>query len=194
MKVYLISLVFILILEITFSQVYFKCDSQQICEQCSETDLSINGEVYCLKCNEQNGYIGIAGICTKKEIIPEKRLIKNCQSYSPNIEFCAVCNGSNKIKFTKSCDQSDTNKLDTKWKIIILALGGDIIIGLIVMVVLLIKYRERKPKKEVNNNPKNENTKNINNYNNNSNDSLSLPQQLQKEKLPKENEFYSCDK
>ena len=173
MKVYLISLFIVLILKIALSQVHFNCDSQQICEKCSETDLSINGEVYCLKCNEQNGYIGIAGICTKKELIPVKRLINNCQSYSPTIEFCAVCKGSNKIQLTKSCDTS--NKLDGKWKIIIFVSGGCLLIGLIVMIILLIKYRKRKSTKKVNNNTNNKNKKEV-------------------PPLQNEDEFYSCEK
>lgn len=182
MKVYLISLFIVLILKITLSQVHFSCDSQQICEKCSETDLSINGEVYCLKCNEQNGYIGIAGICTKKELIPVKRLINNCQSYSPTIEFCAVCKGSNKIQLTKSCDTS--NKLDRKWKMIILVSGGCLLIGLIVLIILLVKYRKRKSTKKVNNNQNSE----IIEYSNNNN------KNNKKGNLPNENDFYSCEK
>ena len=191
MKVYLISLFIVLILKITLSQVHFTCDSQQICEKCSETDLSINGEVYCLKCNEQNGYIGIAGICTKKELIPVKRLINNCQSYSPTIEFCAVCKGSNKIHLTKLCDTS--SKLDRKWKIIVLVSGGCLLIGLIVMIILLVKYRKRKSTKKVNNNPNNEIIKYINTTTNKK-EVPPLQQHLQKGNLQNEDEFYFCEK
>lgn len=120
----------------------FNCNSKEICEKCLDNEYSVNGDLYCAKCNDKKGYIGVAGTCIKKENFPKEMLIPNCFSYSPNLEYCAVCDDKDsKFYITESikCD-SLKMKLTTKWIVLICVLGGSFIIGLILIIVLIVKY------------------------------------------------------
>ena len=79
-----------------------------MCAKCSESEFDIDGNPYCLKCNEKQGYIGVAGTCINKEDFPSKKIIDSCQSYSANVAFCAVCMGKDQIKIASSCEGSGT--------------------------------------------------------------------------------------
>lgn len=172
--------------------------SQYICLEYSESEFDINGNSYCLKCDENKGYIGIAGTCIPKDDFPSKKIIDNCQSYSLNVAYCAVCNGNNRIKITKSCENKDKLPM---WIFFICVFTGILIIGSIIMVIVVVKQRRKKSKlKEKDNNDnenmKNNNIQNITKHNNIQSDNLPLPREqvLEEERLKNEDEFHFSDK
>ena len=136
-----ISIFTCLISQINSIEYPLNCNSKDICEKCLENEYSVNGDHYCAKCNDKKGYIGVAGTCIKKENFPKELLIPNCLSYSPNLNYCAVCEAKDSkfdVTETSKCDNIK-KKLAKKWIILICVVGGCLIIGLILAIVLVKK-------------------------------------------------------
>ena len=172
-----------------------------MCAKCSESEFDIDGNPYCLKCNEKQGYIGVAGTCINKEDFPSKKIIDSCQSYSANVAFCAVCMGKDQIKIASSCEGSGTVKLQTKWIVIICVINGILLVGLIIMIIVLERRRRKQLALKEQDRNDNENSKvdNLNQIvqdNNIKSGDLPLPpeQVLEEEHRHKEDEFHACDK